>query len=226
MAAMRVMSTSSRSSLLARSGRVRIASIWNPSPELGGAPVATWIHNLGIRRMATEAEGWSSSSTTPEQPEQREVPTRNHIRDRKGWEDFKSRNNRSRRDLRAESNEAEAELLLDIAKAATSPKIKRTTDGTGSASVVSNKVVDMEIKWLQDPKELADRVARLLKGRQPALAAALVRRAQTDGMRCQVAWNHLLQHSMDRDAPHAAFRFYNEVRGLFFFWGRLCFSVF
>ncbi|KAL1861995.1 hypothetical protein Plec18170_000819 [Paecilomyces lecythidis] len=209
---MRVMSTSSKSSLLARSGRVRIASLLYPSLELGGAPVATWIHNLGIRRMATEAEGSSLSSTTPEQPEQREIPNRNHIRDRKGWEDFKSRNNRSRRDLRAESNEAEAELLLDIAKAATSPKIKRTTDGTGSASVVSNKVVDMEIKWLQDPKELADRVARLLKGRQPALAAALVRRAQTDGMRCQVAWNHLLQHCMDRDAPHAAFRFYNEMK--------------
>ncbi|KAJ9317055.1 hypothetical protein DTO271D3_2794 [Paecilomyces variotii] len=208
MAAMRMMSTSSRSRSSSMLMRARVASLLlNPLPELGRqlVPVATWIHNLGIRRMATEA-----SELEPEPEESR---NQNRIRDRKGWEDFKVRNNnRYRNETRAQNHDGEAEILLDIAKAATAPRTKREADGIGSAGVVSKKVVDMEIKWLQDPKELADRVARLLKGREPALAVALVRRAQTDGVRCQVAWNHLLHHCMDRDAPQAAFRFYNEMK--------------
>lgn len=210
MAAMRMMSTSSRSRSSSMLMRGRVASLLlNPRPELGRqpVPVAMWIHNLGIRRMATEA-----SELEPEEESRNQ--NQNRIRDRKGWEDFKVRNNnRYRNETRAQNHDGEAEILLDIAKAATAPRTKREADGIGSAGVVSKKVVDMEIKWLQDPKELADRVARLLKGREPALAVALVRRAQTDGVRCQVAWNHLLHHCMDRDAPQAAFRFYNEVRG-------------
>lgn len=105
-----------------------------------------------------------------------------------------------KKDSHPEGSENEAQLLLDIAT------------GKEAARSVSPKAVEMEIKWLKDPKELANRVARLLKGGKAAMAAALVRRAQKEGMECMVAWNHLMEHCMDRGAPVAAFKFYNDVR--------------
>ncbi|KAJ5176041.1 uncharacterized protein N7482_001918 [Penicillium canariense] len=84
-------------------------------------------------------------------------------------------------------------------------------DGKRGASF-SRKTIDMELKWLEDPRDLADRVARILKSGDPAMAAALVRQAQKEGRRCDVAWNHLLSYCMERGFPQVAFKFYNDMK--------------
>jgi hypothetical protein len=75
----------------------------------------------------------------------------------------------------------------------------------------SRKTISMELKWLEDPRDLADRVARILRSGDPGMAAALVRQAQKEGKRCDVAWNHLLSYCMQRGFPQVAFKFYNDV---------------
>lgn len=75
----------------------------------------------------------------------------------------------------------------------------------------SRKTLELELKWLADPRALADRVARILQSGDVAKAAALVRQAQRDGMSCGVAWNNLLQYFMDRGCTAAAFKLYNDV---------------
>lgn len=108
------------------------------------------------------------------------------------------------------TNDAATDPLLDIAAAGTSLKARGRADLT---SRVNRKVVEMEIKWLQDPRALADRVARLLGAGNVALAAALVREAQKERMECSVAWNRLLEYCMENGRALAAFKFYNEVCG-------------
>ncbi|RHZ44958.1 uncharacterized protein CDV56_101372 [Aspergillus thermomutatus] len=96
--------------------------------------------------------------------------------------------------------------LLEIAMAGTSPD-----HGIGAGNV-SKKKVKMELKWLMDPKALADRVAKILKADNVALAVALVRTAQKENMECSVAWNHLLQYCMEKNQPKAAWKLYNEMK--------------
>ncbi|KAJ5747507.1 uncharacterized protein N7511_009203 [Penicillium nucicola] len=77
---------------------------------------------------------------------------------------------------------------------------------------VPNKVVMEELRWLSDPRDFAERVSRILHAGDPALAAALIRTGTKMGMRCQVAWNTLLQYCMDQNHPQAAFKFYNDMK--------------
>jgi hypothetical protein len=81
-------------------------------------------------------------------------------------------------------------------------------------SKITPKIVNMELKWLNDPRVMADRIARILHSGDPALAAAIVRAGTKQGMRCDVAWNHILQYCMDQKNPQAAFKFYNDVSSL------------
>ncbi|KAJ5666261.1 uncharacterized protein N7477_008709 [Penicillium maclennaniae] len=76
----------------------------------------------------------------------------------------------------------------------------------------SRKTLELELKWLADPRALADRVARILQSGDVAKAAALVRQAQREGMSCGVAWNNLLQYFMDRQCSKAAFKLYNDMK--------------
>lgn len=78
-------------------------------------------------------------------------------------------------------------------------------------SRITPKIVNMELRWLNDPHKMADRIERILQSGEPALAAAIVRAGTKKGMRCDVAWNHLLQYCMDQQSPQAAFKFYNDV---------------
>ncbi|KAJ1714798.1 pentatricopeptide repeat protein [Aspergillus flavus] len=103
------------------------------------------------------------------------------------------------------------DLLLSIAKAGTSPKTREELDGTMPVKV-SGKVVEMELKWLKDPRALSDRVGRLLKADDVLLAVALVRTAQREHMECTVAWNHLMEYCMEKNNPKAALKFYNEMK--------------
>ncbi|KAL2012665.1 hypothetical protein VTN00DRAFT_190 [Thermoascus crustaceus] len=167
------------------------------------APSGTWIRasvGAGARGLATDA------STTPPPPP---TPAKEQTLNKNWkWDDLIARNRR-KKDLRDQADPREAQLLLDIAAAGIAPKY---TGKEARTPTVSQKAVEMELKWLQDPRQLADRVARLLKDRQPAMAAALVRRAQKEHMECGVAWNHLMEYCMEKNAPMAAFKFYNEMK--------------
>ncbi|KAJ5334118.1 uncharacterized protein N7506_007901 [Penicillium brevicompactum] len=79
-------------------------------------------------------------------------------------------------------------------------------------SRITPKIVNMELRWLNDPHKMADRIDRILQNGEPALAAAIVRAGTKKGMRCDVAWNHLLQYCMDQKSPQAAFKFYNDMK--------------
>jgi hypothetical protein len=85
-------------------------------------------------------------------------------------------------------------------------------------SKITPKIVNMELKWLNDPHKMADRIARILHSGDPALAAAIVRAGTKQGMRCDAAWNHILQYCMDQKNPQAAFKFYNDVSPLQVLW--------
>lgn len=90
-------------------------------------------------------------------------------------------------------------------------------DGDPLADVVRRKVVKKELQWLQDPKALADRVAKILQADDFALAVAIVRGAEKQNMECSVGWNHLLEYCMNKKQPKAAWKLYNEVSGGVFF---------
>lgn len=109
-----------------------------------------------------------------------------------------------------EAREPDQDPMLRIAKAGTSPKT-REEDPDVLKGRLSEGAIKHELKWLQDPKALADRVARLLRADDLASASGLVRQAQREKRNCQVAWNHILEYSMNRGQPLAAFRFYNDV---------------
>lgn len=96
-------------------------------------------------------------------------------------------------------------VLLEIASGGAHP------DGGPLADVVRRKVVKRELQWLQDPKALADRVAKILQADDFALAVAIVRGAQKENMECSVGWNHLLEYCMNKKQPKAAWKLYNEV---------------
>ena len=68
-----------------------------------------------------------------------------------------------------------------------------------------------EIVWLKDPHMLEDRIARILRDDRIQMAAALVREAQRNNMKCVVAWNHIFQYLMDKKRLKEAFKFYNDV---------------
>lgn len=102
---------------------------------------------------------------------------------------------------------------LDIAKAGTSSKENKVEYGT-TRGLLTNDQLHRELRWLADPRALADRVARLLAEKDLASAAAMTRMAQARGVPCTVAWNHLMDYCMKQGEPLAAFRFYNDVCSL------------
>ncbi|KAI2787608.1 hypothetical protein POX_f07981 [Penicillium oxalicum] len=109
-----------------------------------------------------------------------------------------------------EKRKQEERSLMAIA-AGSNLESGEINDEIRSASF-TRKTISMELKWLEDPRDLADRVARLLRSGDIGMAAALVRQAQKDGKRCDVAWNHLLSYCMQRGFPQVAFKFYNDMK--------------
>lgn len=76
---------------------------------------------------------------------------------------------------------------------------------------VTPRAVAMELKWVKDPRALAERVGVMLSCKFTLLAAELVRKAQKSGMECGAAWNYLQQYCMYHGEPLAALAFYNDV---------------
>ncbi|KAJ5666906.1 hypothetical protein N7462_011315 [Penicillium macrosclerotiorum] len=95
----------------------------------------------------------------------------------------------------------EGVLLMEIAS---------SSGDTGSS--IPRGVLELELKWLQDPRALGDRVARILQSGDPAKAAALVRYAHNQGFQTGVGWNHILSYCMQRGHPKAAFKFFNDMK--------------
>lgn len=104
----------------------------------------------------------------------------------------------------------DGDFILQIAKAGTSPKV-REEEAEAIQGRLTKENMEWELKWLQDPKALADRVANLLRADDLATAAALARKAQKAKRRCLVAWNNILQYTIEKGHPMAAFRFFNDV---------------
>ncbi|RAL11597.1 uncharacterized protein BO97DRAFT_435008 [Aspergillus homomorphus CBS 101889] len=119
--------------------------------------------------------------------------------------------------LRGESSKAPKvnrelqELLLKVAEVGTSPRL-RMQEASLMGDQSTRKQVEMELRWLVDPRRLADRVGRLLQGREIIMAAALLREAQKQGRECIVAWNHLLEYCMKQGATMAAYKFYTDMK--------------
>lgn len=102
---------------------------------------------------------------------------------------------------------------LEVSNERTDGKTSKTRS-RGPAALgrkVSPKVIEMELKWLKDPRALADRVARLLAGNDVGLATGLVRAAQKERMDCAVGWNHLFEYYMKKGDAKTAFKLYNDV---------------
>ncbi|GIC85216.1 pentatricopeptide repeat-containing protein [Aspergillus udagawae] len=151
---------------------------------------AAWGSISGVKWYSTEASGFAAaeeqsaadSTTNFENDEPQQKPSWGK---RKYYQDH---------------------VLLEIASAGTHP------DGGPLADIVRKKVVKKELKWLQDPKALADRVAKILQADDFALAVAIVRGAQKENMECSVGWNHLLEYCMEKKQPKAAWKLYNEMK--------------
>ena len=79
------------------------------------------------------------------------------------------------------------------------------------------RVAKEELRWLQDPLKLSERVRAVLPRKdatKPVLAEtkalALVRVA-SKSMDCVVAWNHIIDHYMAQGKPKLAQKTFNEV---------------
>ncbi|KAJ5171349.1 uncharacterized protein N7500_004132 [Penicillium coprophilum] len=114
-------------------------------------------------------------------------------------------------DVSGDKVSEEHDLEADTADGETPEKV-RFGGSPGEMPKLTPKIINEELKWLNDPRRMADRVARILHSGNPALAAALVRAGTKQGLRCDVAWNHLLQYCMDQNHPQAAFKFYNDMK--------------
>ncbi|KAF2501210.1 hypothetical protein BU16DRAFT_450576 [Lophium mytilinum] len=71
---------------------------------------------------------------------------------------------------------------------------------------------EMELKYAEDPVELAKFVAsRLSKGHEKEMLD-LVRLASKKGINCEVSWNHLINHEFLKSRLNNAYKIYNEMK--------------
>lgn len=82
---------------------------------------------------------------------------------------------------------------------------------------MTSRALEMELRWLRDPKEMVNRVRSMLSKKQVDMALALVQAAHREGMDCVAAWNQILDYEMEQGRPDSAFKMYNDVSISFFF---------
>ncbi|KAE8364876.1 hypothetical protein BDV27DRAFT_110014 [Aspergillus caelatus] len=202
------------------SGGTRGISLSYPAPR-GIAPgqISAWRVPVGAKRYSTNSEATNAGNSEPVSVSE-EIKDPESVAESEEFEDsepvvasekYEDTLLESDQLLESKQGITHDDLLLSIAKAGTSPKTREELDGTMSVKV-SGKVVEMELKWLKDPRALSDRVARLLNANDVLLAVALVRTAQRERMECTVAWNHLMEYCMKKNHPRAALKFYNEMK--------------
>lgn len=158
-------------------------------------------------RYNSELETSESKALDPETAEREELENDPYDY---GDDEGEVRENRASDDKASEEQDGEADIEADIEADGEAPEDTYRGPPRGMPKLTP-KIINEELKWLNDPRKMADRVARILHSGNPALAAALVRAGTKQGLRCDVAWNHLLQYCMDQNHPQAAFKFYNDV---------------
>ncbi|KAI9934698.1 hypothetical protein MW887_000315 [Aspergillus wentii] len=181
----------------------RLASIPQNVSGQGQSLYGAGRLDFGVRRMystgnvhdVTSEDGHASGETElqPENGGGEEAP----VPVRTVWPKKQLDNSRPQNRTIPFNQLARSDQLLDIA--------------TNGAKVNRRKLAE-ELKWLPDPLSLAHRVGLLLKDHEVGFAAELIREAQKNQMNCLVAWNHLLEYCMEKDAQRAAFRFYNDMK--------------
>ncbi|KAL5339564.1 hypothetical protein BJX70DRAFT_148362 [Aspergillus crustosus] len=96
------------------------------------------------------------------------------------------------------------------------PKMSPRDDPVMQAAMgrtsISPQVIKKELRWLGDRVILAERIQRLLREDDIAMAAELVRAAQHARIDCIAGWNHILGYCLDLKNPKAAFRFWNDMK--------------
>ncbi|KAJ5790793.1 uncharacterized protein N7518_007804 [Penicillium psychrosexuale] len=157
-----------------------------------------------IGRYNSELETSESKALDPETAEREELENDRYDY---GDDEGEVRENRASDDKASEEQDGEADIEAD----GEAPEDTYRGPPRGMPKLTP-KIINEELKWLNDPRKMADRVARILHSGNPALAAALVRAGTKQGLRCDVAWNHLLQYCMDQNHPQAAFKFYNDMK--------------
>ena len=71
--------------------------------------------------------------------------------------------------------------------------------------------LETELKYLQDPVKLAERVHGLLAQGKVQRALQLLKLASRDRS-CTVSWNHVINHEMKQGRTASALKIYNDVR--------------
>ena len=155
-------------------------------------------------RYNGQLESSESKALDPESAEREELENDPYDY---GDDEGEVRENGASEDKASEEQEGEADMEADDE----APEEGSYRGPPRGMPKLTPKIINEELKWLNDPRKMADRVARILHSGNPALAAALVRAGTKQGLRCDVAWNHLLQYCMDQKHPQAAFKFYNDV---------------
>lgn len=79
------------------------------------------------------------------------------------------------------------------------------------ADLPAKSAIWNELRWLQDPLALANRVRSLLKAGRVALAAAVLRQAQHERIKSDVGWHYLIDYCFEKKSVPAAMRFWNDV---------------
>ncbi|CEJ59177.1 hypothetical protein PMG11_07811 [Penicillium brasilianum] len=175
-----------------------------------GAQAGQLRSRLSAQRSYSNANGASEETPTDNDPEPSgEVSERPARFTRDGV----NRGRKQRGDkpvVDTEKRKEEERALMAIAAGSNAADGEINDEIRGAS--FNRRTINMELKWLEDPRDLADRVARILRSGDPAMAAALVRQAQKEGRRCDVAWNHLLSYCMQRGFPQVAFKFYNDMK--------------
>ena len=122
---------------------------------------------------------------------------------------------------RSKSNKLPRRLAYDrqaIQPASTenAPKDHEITLGDGD----KRRELEVELKYLQDPIKLAQRVHRLLAQNNVQWALKLAQFASKDRS-CTVSWNHIINHEMKQGRTTSALKIYNDVRILCWLWPSL-----
>ena len=193
-------------------GRHGAISPFHPGPgRIAPSSFGRWSINIPTTipavRYSSTSENKAEASTAENAPDTIEDPASSLERASARSDEVETPEQESRR-----KHKVYAKPLLMIAMAGSSKRAREEVPELIRPSL-SEKMISKELEWLRDPKDLANRVARLLKGDvgDVASAAELVRRAQKSGIPCIVSWNNVLHHMMENRQPLAAFRLYNDV---------------
>ena len=87
------------------------------------------------------------------------------------------------------------------------PQDREITPGDGD----KRRELEIELKYLQDPVKLAQRVHRLLAENNVQWALKIAQFASKDRS-CTVSWNHIINHEMKQERTSSALKIYNDVR--------------